>query len=146
MLPELGPVDPETTALPEGTVRIWTPRANLVITQASGRVVLAQAERIIAAVDAAIRAAPGQVVIVHDLFDVQSYEINVHTRLSAWSVATFRSVRRVVIGVRSPLVSLAVRTINLAVGGRFEVVEAREALLAAARRELAVPSMRAVGR
>ena len=117
-----------------------------MLTQVSGRVVLAQAERIIAAVDAAIRAAPGQVVIVHDLFDVQSYEINVHTRLSAWSVATFRSVRRVVIGVRAPLVSLAVRTINLAVGGRFEVVEAREALLAAARRELAASSMRAVGR
>ncbi len=143
MLPELGPVTPETIALPEGTVRIWTPRASVVMTHCSGRVVLAQAERIIAAVDAAIRAAPGQVVILHDLFDVESYEISVHPRLSAWSVATFRSVRRVVIGVRSPLVSLAVRTINLAVGGRFEVLEKREALLSAARREVSSVSMRA---
>jgi hypothetical protein len=124
-------------------VRVWAVRKGMVMTQASGRVVLAQAERIMAAVDTAIREAPGQVVVVHDLLDVDSYEINVHTRMSTWSVATFRFVRRVVIGVRSPLVSLAVRTVNLAVGGRYEVLESRETLLAAARREFAAVPARA---
>ncbi len=137
MLAELSATPPQVVERPEGTVRIWSAGKGLVFTQCSGRILLPHAEGIIRVVDAAIRERPGEVVVVHDLLDVESYEINVHTRLSAWSVATFKMVRRVVIGVRSPLVSLAVRTINLAVGGRFEVMESREKVHAAARRELA---------
>jgi hypothetical protein len=135
MLPELAMAS-KSVERPEGQIRIWT-RPGKVFTQCAGRMLLPHAEAVMAAIDEAIRERPGQVVAIHDLMHVESYEINVHTRMTAWSVSTFRDVRRVVIGVRSPLVSLAVRTVNLAVGGRYEVLDTEEALWAVARRELA---------
>ena len=146
MLAELGAMPPQMVELPDGSVRIWAAGKGLVFTQCTGRMVLAHAEAVIAAVDSALLERPREAVVVHDLLDVESYEINVHTRLSAWSVATFQGVKRVVIGVRSPLLSLAVRTINLAVGGRFEVLESREKLHATARRELVYAGPRAASR
>ncbi len=84
----------------------------------------------------AIQDAPGEAVAVHDWLGVESYEIAVHARMTAWSVPAVRSMRRVVVGVRSPLVAFAVRTVNLAAGGRFEVVGTDEEIKAAVRSSL----------
>ncbi|MFT3923805.1 MAG: hypothetical protein QM778_14830 [Myxococcales bacterium] len=146
MLTELGVTPSKVVEAPDGCVRLWTARPGLVFSQASGRMVSEHAESIIAAVEDAIRERPREVAIIHDLFEVESYEISVHTRMSTWSVSTFRKVRRVAIGVRSPLISLAVRTVNLAVGGRFELLESSGELLALARRELAFGTARAQAR
>ncbi len=135
MLPELRGV-PREVNVEGGSLRVWSVRAGLVFTQAKGRMVMAQAAAIIAGVDEAIRAAPGSAVAVHDWLEVDSYEVAVHARMSAWSLVAVRSMRRIVIGVRSPLVALAVRTVNLGVGGRLEVLEEREKLLSFARKEL----------
>jgi hypothetical protein len=130
---------PREVHLAEGSLSIWSVRPGLVFTRVKGRFMMAHAEQIIASIEEAVRAAPGDAVAVHDWFSVESYEVAVHARMTRWSVTIARSLRRVAIGVRSPLVALAVRTVNLAVGGRFEVLADVERLQAAAREELDRP-------
>ena len=135
MFAELSGTLPKVVERPEGTLKIWTARKGMVCTQGRGRMELGHLEEFFSIMDEAIGERPGDVVAVHDLLEVESYEIRLHPRLSAWSAARSGKIRRTVIGVRSPLVSLAIRTVNLAVGGRFEVVEDAGALHGAARRE-----------
>src|SRR5262245_35373979 len=135
MLEEIRSV-PRELNLAEGSLAIWSMRPGLVFTLGKGRFVMAHAELIMASVEDAARAAPGDAAVVHDWLGVESYEVAVHARMTPWSVTIARSLRRVVIGVRSPLVALAVRTVNLAVGGRFEVLADAARLHAAARDEL----------
>ncbi|HVJ20539.1 MAG TPA: hypothetical protein VM686_34235 [Polyangiaceae bacterium] len=130
---------PRELNLVEGSLAIWNVRPGLVFTQGKGRFVMAHAEQIMASVEAAARAAPGDAAVVHDWLAVESYEVAVQARMTPWSVTIARSMRRIVIGVRSPLVALAVRTVNLAVGGRFEVLADAARLHAAARDELRRP-------
>ena len=134
MLPELAE-GPESFAVPEGTLKIWRPRKGLVFTQVTGRMIATHAECIIAAVDHACLECPKEAVGIHDWLDIESYEISVYARMSTWSPRVAKKMRRVTIGVRSPLVAMAVRTVNLAVGGRFEVFGQTEQLLEAARAE-----------
>jgi hypothetical protein len=134
MLPEL-PEKPQVVTVDVGTLKVWVPRKGLVFTRASGRMVTAHADLIIEAVGRACDECPVDAVAVHDWLDVESYEIAVYARMSAWSPRVIRAMRRVAIGVRSPMVALAVRTANLAVGGRFEVIDDSERIVAAARAE-----------
>ena len=135
MLPELK-IEPRELNLAEGSLCVWTVRPGLVFTQARGRMVMAHAMEIMAGVNEAVRGDPGGAVGIHDWLGVEHYEVAVQARMSSWALTTVRSMRRIVIGVRSPLVALAVRTVNLAVGGRFEVVEDDGTLLSVARGEL----------
>jgi hypothetical protein len=137
MLSELA-VAPRIVAADQGTAQIWLARPGLVFTRVEGRMVMEHAQAIMETVDAAVRARPGQVCAVHDFTGIESYEIAVHARMSTWSVSVVRSMRRIVVGVSSPLVALAVRTANLATGGRFELLDTREQVLSAARAELSV--------
>lgn len=101
--------------------------------------VLAHARAIMAEVDEVLKRQEhaGRMVAIHDFTGVQSYEIAVQAQMTVWAVAVTPSVKRVVVGVVSPMVSLAVRTANLAAGNRFEVVNSRDALVRVVRAELA---------
>jgi hypothetical protein len=136
MLPELS-VAPETVQTAEGIVHVWVAKPGLVFTRAEGRILMAHGQLIMDMVDAAARARPKLATVVHDFTAVASYEIALHVRMSTWSVGLTPSMRRVVVAVNSPLVALAVRTVNLASGGKFELLETREQAIEAARRELA---------
>jgi len=136
MIPELA-VEPQVAETDEGRAYVWRPKRDLVFTRVEGRFAMPHAQLIMDQVDDAVRANQGKVTIVHDWTAVESYEVVVHARMSAWAVAVMRSLTRVVIGVTSPFVALAVRTVNLAVGNRFEVVDTRDKVLAEARAELA---------
>jgi hypothetical protein len=135
VLPEVS-VEPERVQLPDGLSLAWNVRPGLVFTRVEGRMSLPHASSIMAMVDAAVLAQPSGAVVVHDWTGIESYEVAVHARMSAWSLVVVRSMRRVVIGASSPFVAAAVRTVNLAVGGRFELLQTREQVLAAAREEL----------
>lgn len=135
MLAEALPV-PNVTETDEGRVEIWNPRPEVVLTRASGRMAMKHAAPIMQAVEAAIAACPGQVIVFHDWTGIASYEVEVQARMSAWSLRQISQIERVVIGVDSPLVALAVRTANLAVGDRFEIVRSREEVEQAIRSAL----------
>lgn len=93
--------------------------------------VLAHARAVMAEVDGVLKAHDGCAVAIHDFTGVESYEVAVHAQMTVWAVSVMPSMKSVVVGVASPLVSLAVRTANLAAGNRFEVVNTREALVRA---------------
>lgn len=132
VLPELqSPARVVETA--EGRGFLWAAGPKLVFTRMEGRMALEHARAVIDFVGAHVHASPGEVVVVHDLCGVESYEVAVYARILPWSVAAGKSARRVVIGASSPLIALAVRTINLAASGRFEVLDSRERVLEAAR-------------
>ena len=136
MFAELG-ILPQIVPGESGKAAIWHVRPGLVLTQVDGRMVVAQARAVMQAVDEAIRARPGKAMVFHDWTAITSYEVAVHAQMTAWSVKVVRSLARIAIAANSPLVLLALRTANLAVGGRFELVESREQLVAAARAEWA---------
>ncbi len=136
MVPDLD-VTPLVLESTDGRAQVWTARPGLVLTRVDGRMVMDHARAIMEAVDAQLRARPGRTTVVHDWTGIESYEVAVHARMSAWAVSTIRSFERVIIGVTSPLVALAVRTVNIAVGNRFELLDSREGVLAAATAELA---------
>lgn len=115
--------------------QVWIAGPDLVLSRVEGRFVLAHADSIMTVVDAAIAKRPGHLTVVHDWTAVQSYEIAVHTQMGAWAARITPSLERILIGVTSPFVTLAVRTVNLAVGNRFELFADRERLLQAARSE-----------
>ena len=121
-------VSPTVVELPEGRAWVWTASPHIVATRVEGRMLIEHAEAIIAAIDRSIERHPGDVVALHDWTGIASYQVAVHTRMSAWSIRAVRSMRRIVLAVDSPLVGLAVRTVNLAVGNRFEFVATRELL------------------
>jgi hypothetical protein len=135
-------VAPEVVKTEAGCATIWRGRPGLVFSQVEGRMVMAHAQVIMAVVDAEMRARPGTVKVFHDFTAIDSYEVAVQARMSAWSVTAVRSLERIVIGVSSPLVALAVRTANLASGGRFELVQTREQLVAAACAEWLRPVLK----
>jgi hypothetical protein len=135
VVPEL-PIAPLCAETREGRAWVWPVAPGLVFTRVDGRMVMQHAQLIMEAVDAAVRARPGSAAAVHDFTGIESYEIAVHARMSAWAVGVTGSMRRIVIGVQSPLVALAVRTVNLASGNKFELLDTRAQVLEAARREL----------
>jgi hypothetical protein len=120
----------------EGRAHVWNAARGLVFTRVEGRMVMAHAQLIMDAVDVAVRALPREAAVIHDFTGIQSYEIAVHASMSAWAIGVVGSLRRIVIGVNSPLVSLAVRTVNLASGNRFELLSTRDQVIEVARKEL----------
>lgn len=136
MIPEITKA-PAVHDAPDGVARIWSARPGLVVSQVEGRMLLDHATPIMAAVDAAIAGQRGRVTVVHDWTAVESYEVAVHARMSAWTVTVMSAMERVVIGVTSPFVTLAVRTVNLATGNRFELLDDRVKVLEVVRAEMA---------
>lgn len=136
MVPEVSAA-PLTAETGEGRALVWVAAPNLVLTQVEGRMALSHAQLVMDTVDAAAKQRPGQVALIHDFTGVSSYEVLVHVRMSTWAVNITSSLRRVVVGAASPLVALAVRTVNLAASNKFEILETREQVQAVARAELA---------
>ncbi|HEY6876568.1 MAG TPA: hypothetical protein VI299_01065 [Polyangiales bacterium] len=136
MVPEVS-VAPLTAETSEGRAWVWVAAPNLVLTQVEGRMAMNHAELVMGTVDLAAKQRPGQVALIHDFTAVDSYEVLVHARMSTWAVNITRSLRRVVIGASSPLVALAVRTVNLAASNKFEILDTREQVHAVVRAELA---------
>ena len=120
----------------DGEAAVWRPRPGLVISRVNGRMTQHHADAIIKIGDEAVRADPGNVVALHDWSRVESYEVAVHARMSAWTLRIIGSMRRVVIAVESPLVALAVRTVNLATGNRIEFASTSEEIERFVRAEL----------
>lgn len=95
-------VAPEVVKTDAGSATIWKARPGLVFTRVEGRMVMAHAQAIMSVVDAEMRALPGKVKVFHDFTAIESYEIVVQARMSAWSVTAMRFIERIVIGVSSP--------------------------------------------
>jgi hypothetical protein len=112
----------------EGQLEIWHASPLIVVTRAEGRLGMIHGTPLMEMLEAALTAHSGEVQAFHDWTGIQSYEMEVQVRMTTWSLTHISKFRRVVIAADSPMVALALRTANIAMGNRFEVLRTREEL------------------
>ncbi len=132
MLPEID-ADPEVLETDAGTCRVWRPRPHVFLSQVSGRMVQGHAELIMRIGTRVVEDCPRDAIGIHEWTEIESYEVAVHTRMTAWSMRVMPKMVRVLVAAESPLVKLAVRTVSLATDNRIELLDGRGAVEAALR-------------
>lgn len=125
---------------PGGELQIWKLASHVVLTRVTGHFPVGFTDPIMAAVDEVADRHPKVAIACHEWTTVSTFEGRTPARMTPWSVKVFRKMQRVIIGVSSPFTRAAVRSVNLAVGGRFEVFEDADAVYEAARAAAATPA------
>lgn len=118
-----------------GDLDLWL-QPGLLVGQMSGHVSRQAAAAMIEATDEVIALSAEPVVVLHDWLALRSYDIAAQAQLSTYSLRRLKHLRRVVIAVASPLVSMGVKTANVVVRGQLEVTNTSLGFEMALREEI----------
>lgn len=123
----------------DGLLRMWAPKAGMVLTQVEGRFTVDLAVPFMDFFEARTkeRGALG-VHGLHDWTAMTGFDPSIPPRLITFTLRILPRTKRIVVASHSPMISMAVRAGNLTLR-RIELVESAAELQAAARGVLAAP-------